>query len=75
MNNVYGNVVITNLQPPVPKQVEMAAAQLPATGAGTSSLIVIVLICAIAYFYYRNRQLIREVSMLRNDHHGTGGAQ
>ncbi len=73
MNNVYGNVVVVNLQVPPEKQIEVASATLPQTGTGTTTFIVFVLVSAMAYFYFRNRQLMTEVAMLRNDHHGPGG--
>ncbi len=70
LDNVYGNLVSVGLQVPAAKQVEVAAAALPATGAGTNALIVMALLAAISYFYFRNRQLITEISMLRTEHHG-----
>ncbi|HUC21010.1 MAG TPA: isopeptide-forming domain-containing fimbrial protein [Candidatus Polarisedimenticolaceae bacterium] len=73
MDNVYGNVVTVSLTIPVQKQIEAASTTLPQTGAGTTTLIVMTLVAAIGYFYFRNRQLLTEVAMLRNDHHGTGG--
>jgi hypothetical protein len=76
IDNMYGNLIRTNLEAPtVAKQVEVASATLPQTGPGTSTLIVFVLLGLIAFFYFRNRQLITEISMLRNDHHGHGGQQ
>ena len=74
MDNVYGNVVSVNLAAPnTAKQVEVASASLPQTGPGLATFMVLALIGAIVYFYYRNRQLIKEISMLRADHHGYGG--
>ncbi|HUC86726.1 MAG TPA: hypothetical protein VMR75_00155 [Candidatus Saccharimonadales bacterium] len=73
MQNTYGNTVITSLPAPTAKQVQAAAATLPQTGAGTDSLIVLVLVGGITYFYFRNRQLVTEIGMLRGDHYGDGG--
>jgi uncharacterized repeat protein (TIGR01451 family) len=74
MDDVYGNLVSTTLAvPTVAKQVEVASAQLPQTGAGTNTLIVMVVVSLIVFFYFRNRQLVTEVSLLRADHHGHGG--
>lgn len=72
MQNVYGNLISINLPAPLPKQVEATSAALPQTGAGTDMLIVLVLVGGITYFYFRNRQLVTEIGMLRNDHHGGG---
>ena len=75
MDDVYGNLVSTNLAIPAQAQVAVASQQLPQTGAGTDTLIVFVLAGAIAYFYFRNRQLITEINLLRDDHYGTGGSE
>jgi len=75
MDNVYGNLVSVNLAAPVEKQIEVASAELPHTGPGTNTLIVILAVAGIAYFYFRNRQLVTEIGMLRGDHHGQGGMQ
>lgn len=71
MDNVYGNLVSTHLAAPTAaKAVEMATTTLPQTGPATTTLVVLVLASAIAYFYFRNRQLVTEVAMLRGDHYG-----
>lgn len=70
MDNVYGNLVSVNLAVPAQKQLEVASATLPQTGAATDTLIVLLLVGGIAYFYFRNRQLITEIGILRGDHHG-----
>jgi uncharacterized repeat protein (TIGR01451 family) len=76
INDVYGgDLVSTSLAVPTQDQVEVASKQLPETGAGTDSLIVLLLASAIVYFYFRNRQLITEIDMLRGDHYGKGGPQ
>jgi hypothetical protein len=70
MDNVYGNAVSIAISPPVPKQIEAAAASLPDTGASTASTIVLI-VCALSLFFYlRNRQLIAEIKVLRGDYHG-----
>lgn len=73
MSNVYGNLVNVNLTVPPEKQVEVATETLPATGAGTNMIVLLLTIAGITYFYFRNRQMVTEVSMLRGDHHGHGG--
>ena len=72
MDDVYGNLVSVNLAVPASAQVAVASQQLPETGAGTDSLIVFTLAAAIAYFYFRNRQLVMEINLLRGDHYGKG---
>ncbi|TAK88918.1 DUF11 domain-containing protein [Patescibacteria group bacterium] len=67
MDNVYGNVVSTGITTPPAKQVEVAAATLPATGPGESSLIVMIVLAMLVFFYARNRQLITEAAILRGD--------
>jgi uncharacterized repeat protein (TIGR01451 family) len=70
LDNVYGNLVTVNLQPPTPgKQIEAASSNLPQTGPVTN-VLTFAFIALVAYFYFRNRQLIKEISMLRNDYHG-----
>ena len=70
MDNVYGAQVQVSIQPPAAKQVELAATTLPATGAGTSTLIVLFIAGMSMFFYFRNRQLMKEVHILRNDYQG-----
>jgi PKD repeat protein len=70
MDNVYGNAVQVHVAPPIPKQVEAAAAQLPSTGAGTATTIILVFSAFALFFYFRNRQLATEIRLLRNDYHG-----
>lgn len=72
MDNVYGNAVRVAIQPPTAKLVESASASLPQTGAATSTLIVLGVCLFTLYFYFRNRQLAREIRLLRHDF--TGGA-
>ncbi|HSX41433.1 MAG TPA: DUF11 domain-containing protein [Candidatus Saccharimonadales bacterium] len=72
MDNVYGNLISVNLAVPAEKQVEVASANLPQTGPGTSALIVFVLLAGVIYFFYRNRQLATEIAMLKGDHYGGG---
>ncbi len=70
IDNVYGNAVQINLTPPISKQVESAATSLPATGAPLSTMIVL-LVCAFSlFFYFRNRQLLAEVKLLRGEYQG-----
>jgi len=67
LDNIYGNAVEVTLPAPPAKEVETVTQQLPQTGAGTSSLIVFVVVAGMVYFYFRNRQLVHELKMLRVD--------
>jgi len=72
LTNVYGNQVVVPVATPLPKQVETAATTLPQTGAGSDALIVLTFGALVVYFWSRNRQLLREVKVLRQDYHGGG---
>jgi LPXTG-motif cell wall-anchored protein len=50
--------------------VEGASTSLPETGAGTSTLIVLFIAGLSLFFYFRNRQLVKEIRILRNDYQG-----
>jgi uncharacterized repeat protein (TIGR01451 family) len=68
LDNVYGQIVKINVTPTPVKQVEATATALPQTGNTTSLLIVSFFTALSLYFYLRNRQLIKEVRILRVDH-------
>jgi PKD repeat protein len=70
MDNVYGNAIQVAVQPPVAKQVEAASASLPATGTPVATTIVLTVSAMCLFFYFRNRQLIKEVKLLRNEYQG-----
>jgi hypothetical protein len=67
MDNVYGNTVQIQLQPPIATEVEAASTSLPDTGASTSTTIVLVVSGLTLFFWLRNRQLVKEVKLLRRD--------
>jgi hypothetical protein len=70
MDNVYGNDVHINLEAPLAKQVESASTSLPDTGGATSTLIVLLVSGLSLFFYFRNRQLITEIKLLRGTYQG-----
>jgi len=70
LDNVYGDAIRISLEKPLAKQVEAASTNLPDTGSGTSSLIVLVVSALTLYFYFRNRQLATEVRLLRGEFQG-----
>jgi PKD repeat protein len=70
MDNVYGNAIKVAVEPPPAKQVEAAAASLPATGGPVATVIVLVVSGLTLFFYFRNRQLAAEIKLLRGDYQG-----
>lgn len=70
MDNLYGNLVTTNLEAPAAKEVEEVAAELPETGATSTTLVVFGMIGIVMFFYFRNRQLMTEVKLLRGEFYG-----
>jgi PKD repeat protein len=70
LDNVYGNTVQIMLTPPFGKQVESASTSLPATGPGTATFIIIFVSAITLFYYFRNRQLINEVRLLRGEYQG-----
>lgn len=67
LDNIYGNAVEVKLPAPPAKQIEVTTQQLPQTGASTSSALILLVVAGMVYFYLRNRQLVRELKMLRVD--------
>jgi PKD repeat protein len=72
MDNVYGNAIQVGLQPPLPKQIELASASLPDTGASTGTVVVLIVGILTLFMYFRNRQLITEIKLLRGEYQGGG---
>lgn len=70
LDNVYGNAVEITLAPPIPKQVESAATNLPDTGPGVATIIILSVSALTLFFYFRNRQLITEIRLLRGEYQG-----
>jgi hypothetical protein len=70
MDNVFGNNVRVEITAPPSKQIEVASATMPQTGPGTSIMIIFVIGAMIFFFYLRNRQLVAEIRILRNEYQG-----
>jgi hypothetical protein len=70
LDNIYGNSVHISVTPPVAKQVEAASTYLPATGAPVGTLIVLIVSALSLFFYFRNRQLLTEIKLLRGEYQG-----
>lgn len=75
MDNLYGNLVSVNLAAPGAKQLEAAATSLPQTGPELAILTMLGFAAVVVYFYFRNKQLVYELEILRQDHNGNGGNQ
>lgn len=70
MDNVYGNPVSVDIVPPPSKQIEVAAQTMPETGPGESIALMIFIGGIVFFFYLRNRQLVTEIKLLRNEYQG-----
>jgi uncharacterized repeat protein (TIGR01451 family) len=66
MDNVYGNEIMIALSAPPSKEIEAAAVSLPQTGP-LANLAAVAFTSLVIYFYFRNRQLIREIKILTNN--------
>ena len=70
LDNIYGDAIQISVAPSFGKQVEAAATNLPATGPSAGTIIVLG-VCAISlFFYFRNRQLMTEIRLLRGEFQG-----
>ncbi len=67
MTNSYGNTVDISVQCPLTKQIEGATHVLPATGPGENVVFGTILIMVVTYFYVRNRQMNKEVRLIKKE--------
>lgn len=67
MRNVFGNEVIINLNKPAAGIAYQTINQLPDTGPGSSLLISSLAFMIIGYFYARNKLLIKEIDIVKNE--------
>lgn len=65
MDNVYGNAVTVKLPGALPKTVEATVTQLPNTGVSLNVIVSSLFTAMVTYFFIRNRQLIKELKLLR----------
>ncbi len=71
MDNVYGDSTVqVSITPPPAKQIETISKQMPDTGAASSTIIVLLFTGLALFFFFRNRQLLTEIKVLRNEYHG-----
>jgi len=73
LRNVFHNkTVVINVPRPLAKTPEVLAATLPNTGPGANALLAAVTLAGSVYFYLRNRQLTRELVLVKQAY-GAGG--
>lgn len=73
LRNVFHNkTVVIKVPRPIAKTPEVLAATLPNTGPGTNALVGALALSASIYFYLRNRQLTRELVLVKQAY-GAGG--
>jgi uncharacterized repeat protein (TIGR01451 family) len=72
MHNKYGRTVVVKLPKPVSKTVEQTVTVLPNTGPTSTLLISALFVSVIAYFYYRNKLLAKELRIIQREFQ-TGG--
>lgn len=64
-NVFHDQSVVINVPRPLAKTPEVLAATLPNTGPGVNAVLSSLMIVATVYFYLRNRQLIKELSLVK----------
>ena len=67
MSNVYGNSININVDCPTPKIIEQVAKELPKTGPTVNMLFIGVVLAVATYFYARNRQMKKEIQIVRKN--------
>ncbi len=67
MSNVFGNSIDINVGCPTPKIVESVASELPKTGPTENMIFAGIVLGLSTYFYARNRQLKKEVYLIRKN--------
>jgi hypothetical protein len=68
MINTYGNSTTVNLPCPAVLCAQNTAKNLPKTGPGSSLLITFMILCLVAFFYNRNRVLVKELNLIKLEH-------
>lgn len=67
MDNVFGNAIAINVQCPEPKIIENVVQELPKTGPGENMTFAAIVFAVVTYFYYRSKQLNKEVRLIRRN--------
>lgn len=67
MTNIFGNSVDITVNCPTPKVVEQTVTQLPKTGPGANMIFAAIVAGVVTFFYYRSKQLNREIRIIRHE--------
>lgn len=67
ITNIFGNSIDIAINCPAPKAVEQTVKQLPRTGPGANITFAAILAGLVTFFYYRSRQLNKEVRIIRHE--------
>lgn len=73
MVNVYGDTVRIDLPKTPIKTVEQTVTKLPSTGFGTNVVVSTILLMAATYFYFRNRTMVKELSLIKQQFNYAAG--
>lgn len=66
MDNVFGNGVLIDVECPGPKIIETVE-ELPPTGPAENMTFAAIVFALVTYFYYRSKQLNKEVRLVRRN--------
>jgi uncharacterized repeat protein (TIGR01451 family) len=73
MDNVFGDSEIrVCIDKPVPKVLEETAAELPNTGVSLNVVLTTLFVIFASYFFLRNRQLVKEIGIIKKEYTGRG---
>lgn len=67
IDNVFGNGVAIDVDCPTPKVVESVVEELPQTGPGENIAFAAIVFSVVTFFYYRSKQLNKEVRLIRRN--------
>lgn len=70
ITNIYGSTLNIKVDCPGVKTVESTVQDLPTTGPGTNIVAGAVVLGVATYLYLRNRQLSREIKLVRHEFNG-----
>lgn len=67
MENVFGNDMVIPVVCAPPKVIERVTTELPKTGPAENMLFAGVVLAVVTYFYFRSKQMNKEVRLIRRD--------
>jgi len=67
MDNVFGNGVSIPVSCATPKVIETITEELPQTGPTENMLFAGIILAVVTFFYYRSKQMNKEVRLIRRD--------